>query len=156
MMDFRSFVLLVAGLACLCVDAGARVEQHLNRFDELFFGPVTAARDTLAELDAGQTTLFAGGVSDVAEIPERELKRKLSWRDGLLSYGGEPLDAVVSDVSRYTDIRIEIGDAALADRRVAGYFRIDDIEGSLDSLAMSFGLAVEHVSPKHIRITDAS
>jgi transmembrane sensor len=36
----------------------------------------------------------------------------LSWRDGLLVYEGEPLQAVASDLNRYSSRHIELGDAA--------------------------------------------
>jgi transmembrane sensor len=110
-------------------------------------------RTSLAQLTAGQAAVFDLHVDDVALVPEPELKRKLAWRQGVLVYSGEPLEDVVADVSRYTDIRIEIADPALKTRSVAGYFPVGRIDGFLQSLELNFGIRVERVSATHVRLS---
>jgi transmembrane sensor len=114
---------------------------------------ISIDRTPLAQLTAGQAAVFDRQVDDVALVPEPELKRKLAWRQGVLVYSGESLQDVVADVSRYTDIRIEIADPALKSRSVAGYFPVGRIDGFLQSLELNFGIRVERVSPTHVRLS---
>ena len=110
----------------------------------------------MAQLSAGQSTVFDEAVEEIKQMPDAELKRKLAWREGMLAYSGEPLSKVIDDISRYTDMRIDVADPALLDRQVAGYFRVEEVDASIASLALSFGLQLERVGPKHVRLTDAS
>ena len=104
------------------------------------------------ELVAGQSALLSETVEEVATIGPEKLARKLSWRDGVLAFSGDPLSEVVADVSRYTDIKIEIDDAVLADLPVNGYFKIGEIGEMFEALEIMAGLEAERVGPKHIRL----
>ena len=110
----------------------------------------------LAQLTAGQSAVFGERVEAIAHMDEPALKRKLSWRQGMLAYSGDPLASVVADISRYTDVVIEIDDPALGEKPVAGYFRAGEVEALLDSLELSFGLNVERVNDKLVRLSAAS
>jgi transmembrane sensor len=110
-------------------------------------------RTMLAQLTAGQSTVFDLRVESIVLVPESELKRKLAWRQGVLVYSGESLEEVVADISRYTDMRIEIADPALKARAVAGYFPVGRIDGFLQSLELNFGIRVERVSATHVRLS---
>lgn len=109
----------------------------------------------LAELTAGQSTVFGAQVDRIAQMQPSEINRKLAWRQGLLAYADDPLYSVVADVSRYTDIRIEIVDSELSSMPVAGYFRVGEVHALLDSLELTFGLRVEHVSDTQVRISSS-
>ncbi len=114
--------------------------------------PTQMARVSIAELTAGQNAVFTKRMESIAQIPRAELDRKLSWRQGLLAYSGETLRYVVDDISRYTDVQIEITDPALGDILIGGYFKIGEIEALFDSLEQTFGLRVEHVDEKHVKL----
>ncbi|MGE0409630.1 MAG: FecR domain-containing protein [Amphiplicatus sp.] len=109
----------------------------------------------LAQLSAGQSTVFEDRVENIEQMAAPAIKRKLAWRQGFLAYSGEPLSEVIADVSRYTNVKIEVSDPDLLQRRVAGYFQIGNVEASIDSLASSFDLSVEHIGIDHIRLSDA-
>lgn len=119
-------------------------------------GQKPVERAPLAQLTAGQSARFDDRVEEVEQMLESELKRKLAWRQGMLAYSGEPLAEVVADVGRYTDMTIEIADPALGAKPVAGYFRVGEMEGLFDSLELNFGVTVERVNNKHVRLTQAS
>jgi transmembrane sensor len=110
----------------------------------------------LARLTAGQTAIVDQHVETIHQLAEAEIKRKLAWREGVLVYSGEPLSEVIAEVSRYTDIHIEIADPALAERPVAGYFPVSRIEGLFQSLELNFGIHVEHVDSTHVRLSASS
>lgn len=109
-----------------------------------------------AMLSAGQSTVFTERVEAIVQIPVSELDRKLAWRSGLLAYAGEPLADVIADISRYTDMTIEISDLALAQKPVGGYFRVGEVEALLEALELSFGVRVERVTANHVRLHEAS
>lgn len=109
-----------------------------------------------AMLSAGQSTVFTERVEAIVQMPAAELDRKLAWRSGLLVYAGTPLSEVVADISRYTDMTIEIPDQALARKPVGGYFRVGQIEALLEALELNFAISVERVGPNHVRLHQAS
>ena len=109
----------------------------------------------IAALTAGQNAVFAKEVEHVESMSEEALGRKLLWHDGFIAFTGDPLLSVVKDVSRYTDILIEI-DPALESLPVGGYFKIGEIEGMFEALETSFGVRVERISPTHVLLMQAS
>ena len=110
-------------------------------------------RQALAELTAGQSAIFSARVEQLAQMQTPELNRKLAWRQGMLAYANDTLLDVVNDISRYTDINIEIADPALRNIPIAGYFRVGEVEALFDSLEQTFGLHVERINSKQVRLT---
>jgi len=68
---------------------------------------------------------------------------------------GQPLADVLADVSRYSDIKIELADPSLADLPVGGAFRTDQIDAIFAALENNFGIRAEWVDPQHVRFTSA-
>jgi transmembrane sensor len=64
------------------------------------------------------------------------------WRDGVLVYRDEPLQEVVSDVVRYSDIQIEIADAAVGDLRYSGVVYQDAVQEWVSALPESFPVTI--------------
>jgi ferric-dicitrate binding protein FerR (iron transport regulator) len=62
---------------------------------------------------------------------------------------------VLADVSRYSDIQIELADPALENLPVGGAFRTDQIDAIFASLENNFGIHAEWVDPQHVRFTSA-
>nr|WP_298728080.1 FecR domain-containing protein [uncultured Steroidobacter sp.] len=96
----------------------------------------------LAMLEAGHTASFSDHVESLASVSADELARRVSWKQGKLVFSGEPLDAVVREVRRYTTRTIEFADPAVRELRVGGQFRVDDIDALFDALELSFGVEV--------------
>lgn len=116
-----------------------------------------AEASPLAALTAGQNAVFAQKtVERVTRMSAEALDRKLLWRGGFIAFAGEPLSEVVADVSRYTDMHIEINDPALESLPIGGYFKVGEVEGMFEALEGGFGVEVERVSATHVRLTRAS
>jgi len=113
-------------------------------------------RTTTTELTASQSAVFTKRVEALSLIEQSELDQKLAWRQGLLAYAGIPLSEVVADVSRYTDISIEITDPELRNKPIGGVFRVGKLDALFDALHITFGLTIDRVNPKLIRISAAS
>lgn len=109
-----------------------------------------AASASHTEVDAGYSAVFDTTVEQVVSLEPQVMARKLLWRDGLLAFSDDPLSEVVEDVSRYTEVSIEIADQDLRDLPVAGYFRVGDIDAMFDALEVMAGLRAEWVDSKTV------
>ena len=105
------------------------------------------------EIAVGGRAVSDGYEATITQMTPAEVTRKLSWRQGVLAYAGEPLRDVVADISRYTDIAIEISDSDLAARPIGGYFRVGDVEEMFESLELNFGVTVERLDEKRVRLS---
>lgn len=110
----------------------------------------------LAALTVGQSAVFAETVESIHRITDDALDRKLLWREGFIAFAGEPLSSVVADVSRYTDVIIEIDDPALEKLPIGGYFKVGEVEDMFDSLEATFGIRAERVSANKVKLSRAS
>lgn len=95
------------------------------------------------EVDAGNTAIYSASTPIVTQATSVEINRKLSWRDGVLVFAGEPLREVVEDVTRYTEFEIIIADSTIENLPVGGYFRVGEVEALFESLNLTFGIRVE-------------
>lgn len=92
-----------------------------------------------AHIDADAAV--AAAVS-IETIDVSELERRLSWTRGVLEFNGESLEKVIDEVSRYTALRIEIGDPSLRELPVGGRFRVGETQALFDVLENGFGATV--------------
>jgi transmembrane sensor len=66
---------------------------------------------------------------EVETLAPAEADRELSWREDLVSFDGETLEAAVSEINRHNRRQIVIDDSRLASMSVVGVFRASDFEG---------------------------
>ncbi|MFO1248855.1 MAG: FecR domain-containing protein [Alphaproteobacteria bacterium] len=109
----------------------------------------------LGVLAAGQDIVLGEKVERAELVSSADMGRKLAWRQGQLIYTGQPLSEVLADVSRYSDIKIELADPALANLPVGGAFRTDQVEAIFTALENNFGVHAEWTDPQHVRFTSA-
>lgn len=108
----------------------------------------------VAEMKAGQdAALHQEKVEYLRDLDLEELTRKLSWRNGILSFKGEALSDVIADMSRYTDFIIEINDDELKKLPVDGYFRVGEIDTMIEALEIMADLQVEYRDGSYIRLS---
>lgn len=122
--------------------------------------PVTAsdtpaAPTPIAELRVGQGAVFHQADDQLEMVAPDAIARKLSWREGLLSFAGEPLGEVVADISRYTHLTIDIEDEALRALPVAGFFKIDDVDAMLEALEIMADVRAERIGDSQVRLVPA-
>lgn len=113
---------------------------------------ITVTPQSATAVSAGQTAIIKNDVESVDIIEPEALARKLSWRQGVLAFSGDPLAEVIADVGRYTDIVIEIDDQTLRDLPVSGYFKIGEVDEMFEALEIMAGLQAERVSAKKVRL----
>jgi transmembrane sensor len=91
----------------------------------------------------------AAGI-DIVELAPVDLDIELAWQRGVLIFRGEPLEAMLSEVARYTTARFDIEDDALRGVRVGGYFRAGDVDSLLLALRENFNIESERVGADRI------
>jgi len=116
-------------------------------------GQNSSLAKSLGVVTAGHNIVLGEKVERAAVASVADIDRKLAWRQGQLIYTGQPLAEVLADVSRYSDIKIELADPSLADLPVGGAFRTDQIEAIFAALENNFGIHAEWVDPQHVRFT---
>jgi transmembrane sensor len=114
---------------------------------------VSGAPKSLGVIVAGQDIVLGLKVARPEVVASADMGRKLAWRQGELIYTGQPLGEVLADVSRYSDIKIELADPALENLPVGGAFRTDQIGAIFAALENNFGLHAEWIDPQHVRFT---
>jgi transmembrane sensor len=112
---------------------------------------VATGRLAVANGTAGQQMLDANTRLDapgsappkaIAVEPDA-LQRALAWRQGLLSFEGDPLATVARQFDRYGPVRIEVVDAALGGEPITGLFAANDPRGFARAIAASLHAIVE-------------
>jgi transmembrane sensor len=106
------------------LDSPARLREDFLQLDTI------VSAQEVARVDPASQT--------VRKLEPSEVDSRVAWQRGEVVFQGEPLEQVLSEVSRYTTTRFVIGDDSLRDVRVGGYFRIGDPEGFLASLRENF------------------
>ncbi|MEM9880635.1 MAG: FecR domain-containing protein [Pseudomonadota bacterium] len=97
---------------------------------------------TKQTLNIGQRVVAdtQAGLKDVERVDVATIG---AWRDQRLLYNGDTLAELVADANRYSNKRIAITDDSLADLRVRGAFRADDIDGMLAAIALLHPIDIE-------------
>jgi len=119
--------------------------------------------EDLGTLKAGQSTTIRSVVDDqisqagtldvIQTVDTEEMTKRLSWRQGLLTFEGDPLEQVVEEISRYTTVSIEITDPAVRAIKIGGQFPVGETDAMLDALEVNFGLRVTRLGQDHILLS---
>ena len=86
-------------------------------------------------------------------VDQRELARQLAWKDGLLEFSHTPLEDVIREVSRYTDLSIDIADPELRALAFGGLFRTGDTVALFDALQSGYGIRVEYTDAESVSLS---
>jgi transmembrane sensor len=116
-------------------------------------GHGSGAVKSLGVLVAGHNIVLGQSAQRAEVVSGADMGRKLAWRQGNLIYTGQPLREVLADISRYSDIKIELADPALEELPVGGAFRTDQIGAIFAALENNFGVHAEWINPQHVRFT---
>jgi transmembrane sensor len=128
------------------------VTQGNVKLSSLEDGTATPAKDLpssairVADVAAGQRAVISEQVESIQPIAPIDIERKLSWREGVLAFSGEPLEQVVAEVRRYTPVTIVISDPAIRNLRIGGYFKVGETDAMLQALETSFGIRINRVN----------
>lgn len=91
-----------------------------------------------AKVAAGGGAVVRSGAVAATALDGANLRRRTSWRDGVLEFDGESLAQAVGEFNRYRQHPIVIGDARLEALRIGGRFEVDEADKFLAALTSSF------------------
>lgn len=121
--------------------------------------------ETLSSLRAGQSAsvnipttsaeIQLSAIETIEVIQEQDLAKRLSWREGLLVFAGDPLEDVVREISRYTTLSIEIDDPEVRAIKIGGQFPVGETDAMLESLEANFGLLVTRLDDNRVLLSSA-
>lgn len=86
------------------------------------------------------------------EILTVDAVQSISWRKGKLIYNGAPFEELVADLNRYYEAKIHISEPELKKMEIVAIVQIEDQKKTLEALAKTFGITVEHVSGNRINL----
>jgi transmembrane sensor len=115
--------------------------------------PVSEAAKKPRLITAGQNIVLSQNTEHQDAEAAADMRRKLAWLQGKLVYSGQPLGQVLADVSRYSNIKVELADATLENLPVGGAFRVDQTDAIFSALEKNFGLHAQWIDPQHVRFT---
>jgi len=120
--------------------------------------------EALSTIKAGESATIQGALApdaarvihEIETIEAPEMAKRLSWREGMLTFAGDPLVVVVDEISRYTTVSIEITDPVVGATRIGGRFPIGETDAMFDALEANFGLQVTHLSHDRVLVSAAA
>lgn len=134
-------------------DTSALTSQEDAKIDALV-NPANV-RKKLGKLTAGQRTVIPiedDELSDVIEVDTSEVTRFLSWKEGKLVFAGESLEEVVKEVTRHTQIKIDVIDPQLKSMRIGGQFQVGETDTLFYVLESGFGISVKKLNDHHVQL----
>ena len=119
--------------------------------------------ETLGTIKAGESATLqsfldadiVSTINAIETVEAQEMAKRLSWREGMLTFVGDPLEVVVDEISRYTTVSIEITDPVVRATRIGGRFPIGETDAMFDALEANFGLRVTRLSRNHVLVSAA-
>ncbi len=119
--------------------------------------------ETLVTIKAGESATIRGvlgadtvsTINAVKIVEAQEMAKRLSWREGILYFAGDPLEVVVDEISRYTTVSIEISDPVVRATRIGGRFPIGETDAMFAALEANFGLRVTRLSHDRVLVSVA-
>ncbi|GAA6173712.1 hypothetical protein NBRC116592_33820 [Colwellia sp. KU-HH00111] len=134
-------------------DSSVITQQLENKVDAKVHS--TNVRKKLGKLTAGQRTVIPvedEELSDVIEVDTSEVTRFLSWKEGKLVFAGESLEEVVQEVTRHTQIKIDVIDPQLKSMRIGGQFQVGETDTLFYVLESGFGISVKKLNDHHVQL----
>ncbi len=114
--------------------------------------PLIPTPSATIEVSAGQTVRFAQKVESINPIDSASIERELDWRDGILAFKGDTLEQVVANISRYTELDIEIEGEELRLQPISGYFKLGETKALFDALKIIADIDVEYTEKNRVKL----
>lgn len=97
-----------------------------------------------ASLDAGDVLTIADELAELIEYNLDKMEERLAWRDGMIVINDETLDYVINEFGRYSEQKVLLADRRMGETRVAGYFRLGDVDALMVALEKNFKIHSEY------------
>ena len=133
------------------------VPTSVDEFEQAIQEEHQSATDPMAEtLVGGQTAEYSQTVEVISSVPPEDLDGPFTyWRDGILEFEDERLDAVVEEASRYFTAKISIESPELAASHITAVFEAGSADIFLRLIDQSNEMRVRSTSQGHFLIVPA-
>ncbi|MDT4289328.1 FecR family protein [Methylomonas sp. MO1] len=101
------------------------------------------------ELHAGQQLAYSDDHRFVPVIAS-DIAAATAWRQGQLIFNGRRLVEVLAEIGRYHDVQIRLPDPKLAELRVNGSFRTEQLDGMLNAVATLLPVNIKRIGEREI------
>lgn len=115
------------------------------------FGMIRAGQSATIRETKGADV--SGAINTVEAVEPQDMARRLSWREGMLTFNGDALEVVVDEISRYTTVSIEFSDPDVKATRIGGQFPIGETDAMFDALEANFQLKVTRLSDDRVLVS---
>ena len=106
-----------------------------------------------ATIPKSMVTEAAGTINIIETVEPHDMARRLSWREGMLTFNGDALEVVVNEISRYTNVSIEFSDPEVRATRIGGQFPIGETDAMFDALEANFQLRVTRLGDDRVLLS---
>ncbi len=110
-----------------------------------------------------RAVLFGGdGVEMVSDrlhqqvLASSEIRQKLAWREGNVTFNQQPLGRVIVEMQRYSETKLHIADDELNNLRISGQYSTAGIEEFLTQLTDVYGVSVEAPGQRWVVLRQAN
>ncbi|TXC72114.1 DUF4880 domain-containing protein [Sphingomonas ginsenosidivorax] len=154
----RPFVVSAGDVRVRAVGTAFAVRRYVGRTEvTVTEGRVrvwsVAAPERFVTLDAGKHAVVADRTGTAETIvSDTRPDVTLAWRKGELVLDGMTLGDAAAEFNRYNTRQLSV-EAPLADRRIVGWFRTDDIDGFARSAAAMTGARIER-DGRYLRVVE--
>lgn len=119
--------------------------------------PAISPQPVIAALTVGESTTVRfdapSATPQVAKVDAGQIERALAWQGLRIVFDDSPLAVALDNFNRYSGgprIDIAHGSAELAQMKIGGSFRADNVEGFVRLLETGFGVTVERTTTGRI------
>jgi transmembrane sensor len=88
--------------------------------------------------------------------PHADLEAATAWRNGKVIFRKEPLSEAVRRLNRYSRLKVEIADPAIANIEVSGIFESDDIQTFVEAMQSYLAVSADYSKSGTIRLRTQS
>lgn len=107
------------------------------------------------ELKAGQQLAY-GDDERFVPATANDIAAATAWRQGLLIFNGRRLIDVLGEIGRYHEVQIRLPDPKLAELRVNGSFRTEQLDSMLNAVTALLPVNVKRIGEREIVLEAAS
>lgn len=101
------------------------------------------------ELHAGEQLAYSDDKHFLAATAN-DIATATAWRQGQLIFNGRRLADVLAEIGRYHEVQIRLPDPKLAELRVNGSFRTEQLDSMLQAVATLLPISVKRISEREI------
>ena len=99
----------------------------------------TGRTEYVRNLSSGQQTIYDDD-GQIQEVNDVDTSLIVQWHSRKLSFTDMPLHEIVSEINRYTTVKLVIADPEISDKKLSAYFDIDNVDSFLIATKKFFGI----------------